>query len=753
MRSTLLLALGAFIAGTVVAPAVPGADAAAVPAAPGSRPRVGLVLAGGGAKGGAHVGVIKVLEELRVPVDCIAGTSMGALVGGGYAIGLTAAELDTFVRGIDWKEVVGGAGRRALEPVEQKRRGANARTAIELGITENREVATPGGLVDTSAIDDLLRQYVARGRSVADFDDLPIPYRAVATDMVAGEMVVMDRGDLALALRASMAIPGAFAPVFDGDRILADGGMVRNIPVDIARQTCADVVIVVNLEVPAVKPEKLRQATQLLSRSMDVMIVANEVAQLRTLTERDIRIDVQMGDIGTADFERTPDTIPLGETAARAMAGRLAALSVPANEYLAWRERVTTPAQSAARLADVRYEGLQWVNPAYLQTVTMLRAGDVVDVNAIGEDAQRLSALDEIDSAAYDLEGDAASPTLVWRPAEASVGRNVLRPSLGLYATGGGDFKFQVGLQHARRWLNERGGQWRNDVLVGYESAVRTAFYQPFDVTQRWFVEPELFWTRTEESLYIDGERIADFRVTDLGGRLDLGWNASPRAQLRAGYLTTERKSSTETGIGLFPDSDARDAGLTFSFLYDSRDQESFATQGLAAQLEYYDSDDSLGADREWERLEAGVTFALPLRRNVVWLSAAGGTDLNGGLPPDRAFSLGGERTLPAYEYDELRAQEYWLVSASFLRYLVDIVPVKNQGLYLGMGLQAAGLYGRVDRVPNDEVYGGSLYLGGRTPIGALTLGTAYSDDNWGFWLSLGRPIGKGSILDSALLR
>ena len=172
---------------------------------------------------------------------------------------------------------------------------------------------------------------------VPDFDQLPIPYRAVATDMVTGEMVVLKSGDLATAMRASMAIPGAFAPVAVDKYILADGGMVRNIPVDIARETCADVVIVVNLVEPATPPERLVQATQLLARSMDVMLVANERAQLATLTERDILIDVPTEDIGTADFTRISETIPLGESAARLVTDRLAALAVPEQEYAAWR--------------------------------------------------------------------------------------------------------------------------------------------------------------------------------------------------------------------------------------------------------------------------------------------------------------------------------------------------------------------------------------------------------------------------------
>ena len=298
-RACMQIRLAAFVSGLYGLLALPP-EVAAAPSDPGAgdvpshRPRIGLVLAGGGAKGGAHVGVLKVLEEQRVPIDCIAGTSMGALVGAGYASGLPAAELEAFVTGIDWQSVVGGVGRRSLQPIEQKRLETAASTSAELGFKEG-QIVTPGGLTNTSAIDDVLRSYVARARMVPDFDQLPIPYRAVATDMVTGDMVVLKSGDLATAMRASMAIPGAFAPVTLDKYILADGGMVRNIPVDIARETCADVVIVVNLVEPATPPERLVQATQLLARSMDVMLEANERAQLATLTERDILIDVPTG--------------------------------------------------------------------------------------------------------------------------------------------------------------------------------------------------------------------------------------------------------------------------------------------------------------------------------------------------------------------------------------------------------------------------------------------------------------------------
>ena len=753
------LACGLFACLALLSEASGAMDQSTVAAPGGQRPRIGLVLAGGGAKGGAHVGVLKVLEEQRIQIDCIAGTSMGALIGAGYAAGLPAADLERFVVGIDWDAVVGGAGRRPQEPIEQKRLQMAASTDLELGL-QHGHVVTPGGLSNTSGIDDLLRTYVAKARAVADFNQLPIPYRAVATDMVSGKMVVLDHGDLATAMRASMAIPGAFAPVVWGKYILTDGGQVRNIPVDVARQTCADVVIVVNLVEPETPPEKLVQSTQLLARSMEVMLQSNEDVQLATLTDRDVRIDVPMGDIGTADFPRVPETIPLGEAAARGVVDQLARYSVPPSEYMAWRQRVTVKQDVEAKVAAVRFEGSNRVNAEYLRTLTSIKPGDVVDVGDISADAMRMSALDDVDAVSYRLEGDPANPDLVWLPEESSVGPNVLRPSLGMYAGGSGDIKFLLGAQYVRHWINDRGGQWRSHVQVGYESLLTTSFYQPIDVAQRYFVEPALFGVRSVEDVYVDNERIAVYRFADLGGNIDFGVNLGRTSQVRVGYINTRRRAEVQTGISQLPEIDARlpeidtrDAGLMASAMYDSRERVTFARHGMAVEVQYLQSDESLGGDRDWSRIEAGLRRAVPFGNNAMWVGVAGGTDLGDDLPGDRAFSLGGPKTLAAYRFDELRARGYWLADVSFLWRLVDLVPVKNQAIYGGFGLQAAGLYDRVDRVEDGEVYSASAYLGGPTPIGTFTFGIGAAEDSWAFWLSLGRPVGSGSILDQGIFR
>jgi NTE family protein len=718
-----------------------------------ARPRIGLVLAGGGAKGGAHVGVLKVLEDLRVPVDCIAGTSMGALIGAGYASGIPASELEDFLLTIDWKTIVGGLGQRELQPIEQKRAGVTYSNNFELGLKDGT-VLMPGGLMNTAGIDDLLRSYVARARMQSSFDALPIPYRAVATDMVTGSMVVLGSGDLATAMRASMAIPGAFAPVVMHQYILADGGLVRNIPVDVARDLCADRLIVVNLVEPAVRPERLQSAVQLLNRTMDVMIEANEQLQLQSLTANDILINVPTADITTSDFERVPETIPMGEAAARTVAARLATLSVPEDQYQAWRQRVTSSQTIDAKLAGVRFEGLERVNPRYLEARSQVRAGDTIDNTRISREAQRMSALHDFESVEYRLTGDASAPTLEWLPHEKRWGPDYLKFDLGMYASEGGDLAFVLYGKHARAWVNRLGGEWRNELQLGYENLAETSFYQPLDAAQRFFVEPRLAWSRTFEDVFLDGDRVARYRFSDFGTKLEAGVNLGDRAQARLGYLYTHRRSDLDTGSPLLPEADADDAGLSFSATYDSRDTPFNPTRGLVAELEYLDSDDALGADRDWERAEIGLGMALPVRSDVVWVTLAGGSDLGQELPPDRAFMLGGPGSFPGYELGELRATGYWTASGSYLWKVKDILSIRGQALYAGLRLQAGRTYDRLDQVDENEIYGGSVYLTGRTLVGPLTVGVgATSTDSWNLWIAVGRPIGHGTIVERGVFR
>ena len=254
-----------------------------------ARPKIGLVLGGGGARGAAHIGVIKVLEEMKVPVDYVAGTSMGALIGGFYSAGMTSEQLQTTVLGIDWNELFDDNTPRSEEPYRRKRDDDLALFAPKVGIGKDSSLL-PKGAISGQKISFLFERLASDRARVAHFDDLPIPYRAVAADILTGDKVVLGEGNLALAMRSSMSIPGVFDPVVFGDHLLVDGGIVDNVPVDVARDMGADVMIVVSVGSPLATRDQLDTLVSVTGQLTGIMINKNAQQQIATMGSHDVLI-------------------------------------------------------------------------------------------------------------------------------------------------------------------------------------------------------------------------------------------------------------------------------------------------------------------------------------------------------------------------------------------------------------------------------------------------------------------------------
>ena len=726
---------------------VPAADAG-----DGKRPRVGLVLGGGGAKGAAHIGVLRVLDELRIPVDCVAGTSMGALVGGTFASGMPAEEIEHATASIDWSSTLGKAGLRDRTPIERKLEGATYSNQLELGLKDG-SVVLPGGLLKTQDIEDVIRSLISDARFQRDFDNLPIPFRAVATDMVSGQMVVLDSGDLSVAMRASMSIPGAFSPVVIGEQVLSDGGMVRNLPVDIARELCADVVIAVWLSTPEPKAEDLRSALSLVSRSMDVMIEANEREQVKSLTGDDVGIEVAMGDIGTGDFQRVAEAIVLGRAAAEAHVAELHRFSLPESEYLAWRESITSAEAKPVHLAEVRIEGLQQVSPAYVEAqLRNLEPGVDVDSRQIKEDTDRLYALGDFERIEHQLTGPPDARIMEISPVEKSWGPNFLRFDLGLSAEGSGDLLAILRADHTRAWIGDRGGRWNNSLQIGRMTEIATEFYQPLDQAHDFFVRPAVRYENNLQAVYVDGEQLARYYVSDFYGELAVGANIGTRAQLSAGLRSGWVKTERDTGSLILPEQDKEgDSSLFLDAAYDTRDDVGLPTRGSLIYLRYVHSGSWLGGEQDYDLAEGVFTKSYPWRGDSLSLILGGGKKLAGDLPVSRDFRLGGIRSFPGLRFDELRGTSYWFAGTSYLWKLADIQPLFGQALYAGLRLQAGRMAGRTELRPNDgTLYGIAGSLNGRTPLGPFILSLGYVDnDSWELQFTLGRPIPEGSALDA----
>ena len=291
------------------------------------RPRVGLVLGGGGARGAAHIGVLRELERHRVPVDAIAGTSMGAIVGGLYATGMSVDELQNVVETLDWADTMSDTPPRKDLSFRRKQDDAQFPINLELGL-RGSELLLPMGVIQGQELDLLLRKLTIGVSRISDFDALPIPFRAVASDIERGEAVILEAGDLAQAIRASMAVPGALAPVRIGDRLLVDGGLVGNLPIDVARAMGVDVVIAVDVEFPLYSADDLDSALAISEQMLTILIHKETKRQIDTLGNDDVLIRPELGTFASSDFGHIADTLEPGAAAARAVSDKLQRLAL-----------------------------------------------------------------------------------------------------------------------------------------------------------------------------------------------------------------------------------------------------------------------------------------------------------------------------------------------------------------------------------------------------------------------------------------
>lgn len=729
-------------------------DSAAEPlAAP--RPRVGLILGGGGARGAAHVGVIQALDEMRIPVDCIVGTSMGALVGGIYASGKSAEEVNRLVRAIDWQETLAFASLREKLPMRRKQAGITYSNSLEFGVKKGG-ISAPAGIINSQHVEQVIRDLVHTSGGQGDFDKLPIPFRSVATDMQSGEMVVFDHGDLSQAMRASMAVPGVFAPTLVEERVLGDGGLVRNLPVDVARSSCADVVIAVWLSAPTPDRDALLSPLALISRSLDVVIDANVRQQLDSLSANDVAIRIDTRDIGSADFDRIEESIPLGKIAAFAHRDELARFMVPESEYAAWRKGRTAPKTTDVQLAGIEIRDMERVSVPYVKSSLDIQSGATIDERLLDKQVAAVFALGDFESVSYRLRGDPARPLLEIDAIEKSWGPRLLRFDLGLAASIGGETPFVLRGDYLHHWINRAGGEIHGAAQIGRTSLAEVSLYQPVDTRHEWFVEPSLHVQRSLEDVYIDGDAAARFDLRHGYGALDIGRTFGRSAELRVGVRGGIARAVTDIAT---PDIEGTDTenqnGWTAKFIYDTRNTPLQPTRGWLVRMDYFNSEESFGSDTDYERFDALIQTALPFRHDVLVLGVAGGTSFDSPLPTYEAFVLGGPLSFPGFRIGELRGTDYWTGSISYLRKIADISRLFGHALYLGVQLGAGEMQGiaplDVGDIYDRTLYTGSIFFTGRTPIGPATLAIGTSSDHrWRLSITLGRPIEEGTIMDFA---
>jgi len=386
-----LLFVLSLVAGLARAADGPAAGDAAVAVQPAARPRIGLVLSGGGARGLAHIGVLKVLEELRIPIDAIAGTSMGAIVGGLYASGMRADDLERELIAIRWDQVFSSRVERQQLSQRRKEEDFEVSTAIELGLRDGT-LRAPQSAVSSRGLESLLRRLTLPVRDISRFDALPIPFRAVATNMETGQAVVLDHGDLALALRSSISVPGVFAPIEVDGLMLGDGGLVDNVPAAVARHLAVDRLIVVNIGTPLAGRESLNSVLGLTQQMINILTEQNVQRSLATLQPDDVLIAPQLGALAASDFDRARDIVSLGLSGTRDARERLAPLSLGQDAYASWQRMHAAHPPRATPLVSVELTGSTITNPERLAAMLESRVGEPFDAARAERDTRRLAA-------------------------------------------------------------------------------------------------------------------------------------------------------------------------------------------------------------------------------------------------------------------------------------------------------------------------------------------------------------------------
>ena len=383
-----------FNAPAKAADAVIGATPSALgSAATPARPRIALVLSGGGARGYAHIGVLKTLEALRIPVDMVIGTSMGAVVGGLYASGLPAEELERRVSATNLGEVAFDRIARSSLPQSLREDEVDYPISVSAGIDDTGKLKLPKGFVRANSFLALLQEWTAPVPSNGSFDQLAIPFRAVATDLETGERVVFDHGSLPLAIRASMAAPGLFSPIEVNGRTLVDGGLTDNLPVDVARDLGADIVIAVDIGTPLKKRGEINSPADVAQQMVGILIGQNVKAQRDSLKPSDILIRPDLGDITFTDFTRAPEAIRDGSAAAEELSARLGSLSLSPASYAEYRagHQPKAAGREQAKIDRIEIDSHGRVPAGYIERYLSVKPGDAYDAQNVNQQLDTLA--------------------------------------------------------------------------------------------------------------------------------------------------------------------------------------------------------------------------------------------------------------------------------------------------------------------------------------------------------------------------
>ncbi len=690
------------------------------------RHKIGLVLSGGGARGAAHIGVLKALEDNHIPIDYIAGTSMGSIVGGLYASGLSAQEIEEDLVSMDWNDKLSDAPSRSDKQIIRKVTEAQFSVSGRPGL-DNGELVLPQGLIQGQKILPELQRLTSHVTHIHDFSELPIPFNAVATDIVEGAMVVLDSGDLAVSMRASMAVPSIFAPTSIQDLLLVDGGLTNNLPVDVVRAMGAEIVIAVDISSPLRGKEDVNNILDITDQLTRILTGVNSKESRSMLTEIDFLIEPPIGDYSAADFNDAQMIIPIVEQEALRQMKGLRRLALPPAEFaqhLADRKKVRPDAPRVGKVTLTNNSGLK---DEVLQEWIGTRSGSTLDLDRMDQDLNDVFALGNFQSVSYSLDHTSDGVDINLDAAAKSWGPNYLYLGLDLEGDLAGDSLVNFSVGYSKEEVTDKGAIWTSWATVGDEPGLETHLYLPLSHSLGPFAMVSAGFKRNDQAIYLpdDNDKIADYRILDAYVAGGLGWEFSRRSAFTLGFDRLEGEADLLVGDPRNPEPDYSDGGIWAQYRYDSLNDRYFPDSGSYVNVMARTSLEGLGADEQYERYGLSLAHFIPFKNHrFVFAMQSGTTEGEGTV--GGLFTAGGGPTLLGLKRNQLIGPHLAVVQAYYYK---EYTPAPFLSGYIGGLLEYGGIYEeRSDMLGSDSITSGSLWFGMDTPVGPFQIGIGATD-------------------------
>jgi len=694
-----------------------------------THPKIGLVLSGGGARGAAHVGVLRVLEELHVPIYCIVGTSMGSIVGGLYSTGMPLDELEQIAVKTDWEGLFADKIPRQEVNFRDKPDWPNYIGGINVDFQKG--ISLPQGLIKGKRLDLMLRSLTLNAPK--DFNDFPIPFRAVASDIETGESVVLSHGDLARSLRASMAIPGAFAPVQIDGKLLVDGGVTNNMAVDVAKQMGADVVIAVNIGTPLSTRENLDNFLGVVDQITNILTNRNVQAQISILGPHDTLLTPELGTVTTSSFEKMGEAIEIGAKTARDAKDTLISYSVSEDEYRAIREQQLKKAKPLGKIEFVKMDQKSVPGSGLIMKLITKSANNVTKKDVLAYNIFELYKRGDFEDIDFDLVEENGKQGLLIKAKEQKETEHTIELGMELASTFERDNSWRLLARYQASRLNRLGGQWRNEVWLGQSNRFSTEFYQPLNpYIWHLFIAPSFEYQNYPVDLYLnytDTNALAQYRVTKANAGMDLGLQMGEYGETRFGYVRGTAKSRLQTGTPELPNQDNDNGAYRIAIRFDQLDSPFIPRQGSMLSANYLYGREHLESDEDYESVQTLMVKPFSYGDHTILLRGRWDTNFDSTRSLSRGFFLGGLFNLSGLNQNQIFGNTVALGDVIYFARVLKFSKLIGSAMYAGASFEAGNAWRRRSDVSSqDIIYAGSIFVAIDSNIGPIYIGFGHAE-------------------------